>query len=56
MAILRKIKMGSISKRRRKKSYRPKQYTRGSFYEIKVVDSLLNRPVGQVVQIILGGY
>lgn len=56
MAILRKIKRGSISKGGRKKSYRAKEYTRESFYEIKVVDSLLNRPVGKVVQSILGGY
>lgn len=41
MVILRKIKMGSISKRGRKKSYRAKWHTRESFYEIKVVDSSL---------------
>ena len=56
MAILRKIKMGSISKRGRKKSCRAKQYTRGSFYEIKIVDSSLNRPVSKVLQFILGGH
>lgn len=56
MAILKKIKMGSISERGKKKSYRAKQCTRESFYEIKVVDSSLNRPVGKVVQFILGGY
>lgn len=56
MAILEKIKMGSISKRGREKSCRAKRYTRESFYEIKVVDSWLNRPAGEVVQFILGGY
>lgn len=56
MTTLKKIKMGSISKRGRKKSCRAKRYTRESFYEIKGVDSWLNRPAGKVVQFILGGY
>lgn len=56
MAILRKIKMGSISKRGRKKSYRAQWHTRESFYEIKVVDSSLNRSAGKIVQFIFRMY
>lgn len=56
MVILRKIKMGSISKRGGKKSYRAKWHTRESFYEIKVVDSSLNRPAGKIVEFIFRMY
>lgn len=52
MTVLKKITMASISERGRKKSYRAKRHTRESFYEIKAVDSSLNRPAGKVGQFI----
>lgn len=52
MAILEKIKAGSISNRGRKKRWKAKRHTRESLSKIKVVDPSLNRPAGQLVQFI----
>lgn len=48
--------MDPFQKEEGKKSYRAKWHTRESFYEIKVVDSSLNRPAGKIVEFIFRMY
>lgn len=52
MALLEKIKVGSISKRGRKKRWKAKWHTRESLSKIKVVDPSLKRPAGKVARFI----